>query len=59
MKEREALKLALEFVDNLHKPDWGNQERQNDSQKKSDQYVFFLHVKLLFLFTIYKIRPHL
>ena len=28
MNEREALKLALEFVDNLHNPDWGNKERQ-------------------------------
>ena len=27
-KKTEALKLALEFIDNLHKPGWGNQERQ-------------------------------
>ena len=27
-KQTEALKLALEFIDNLHKPGWGNQERQ-------------------------------
>ena len=28
MTKEEALKLALEFIDNLHKPNWGSQERQ-------------------------------